>query len=87
MKMGAGILAIVLLVIFMALTVPSASTAVPLERDPFYSYEGSTPLANIAPGCAWLPEADTWLAARFAGLPAPQNCSSIAPGNSLQPIG
>ncbi len=49
-KLGAGILAIGLLVILMALTAPAAGAAVPPEEDPFYSYEGSTPLANIAPG-------------------------------------
>lgn len=34
----------------------------------------------------WLPWAVTWIDDRFAGKPAPQNCSSIAPGNSLAPI-
>jgi len=27
-----------------------------------------------------------WIDARFAGFSAPQNCSSIQPGNSLAPI-
>jgi hypothetical protein len=49
-KLGAGILAFGLLVISMALTAPAAGAAVPPEQDPFYSYEGSTPLANIVPG-------------------------------------
>jgi len=35
----------------------------------------------------WLPAATAWLNDRFAGNPAPQNCASIAPGNSLAPIG
>lgn len=34
----------------------------------------------------WLPWATTWINDRFAGKPAPQNCSSIAAGNSLAPI-
>jgi hypothetical protein len=34
----------------------------------------------------WLPAAIAWLNARFGNQPAPQNCSSIAPGNSLAPI-
>ena len=35
---------------------------------------------------SWLPWATTWIDDRFAGKAAPQNCSSIAPGNSLAPI-
>jgi hypothetical protein len=31
-------------------------------------------------------EAYAWLAERFAGLPAPQDCASIPPGNPLTPI-
>jgi len=27
-----------------------------------------------------------WINDRFAGKPAPHNCSSIAPGNPLDPI-
>ena len=34
----------------------------------------------------WLPSAITWLTQRFAGAPAPQNCSTIAAGNSLAPL-
>lgn len=34
----------------------------------------------------WLPEAMSWLSARFGGSPAPQNCASIPSGNSLAPI-
>lgn len=33
----------------------------------------------------WLPAALTWLNGRFAGNAAPNNCSRIAPGNSLEP--
>ncbi len=44
-------------------------------------------LSHVPSATVWLPEADAWLAARFAGVPAPQNCSSIAPGNSLAPLG
>ncbi len=43
-------------------------------------------LGHIEGAGPWLPEAATWLAGRFAGLAAPQNCSEIAPGNSLAPI-
>lgn len=34
----------------------------------------------------WLPWATAWIDDRFAGKPAPQNCSSIAPGNPLTPL-
>ena len=34
----------------------------------------------------WLPWATAWLDDRFAGKVAPQNCSSIAPGNALTPL-
>lgn len=35
---------------------------------------------------SWLPWATAWVDDRFAGKPAPQNCSSIAPGNPLTPL-
>lgn len=44
---------------------------------------GSSHFATIA---NWLPWATTWVDERFAGKAAPQNCSSIAPGNPLTPI-
>ncbi|MFY9918627.1 MAG: lipase family protein [Mycobacterium sp.] len=34
----------------------------------------------------WLMKAIDWINDRFAGEPAPNNCSSIAPGNPLDPI-
>jgi hypothetical protein len=34
----------------------------------------------------WLIETLSWLSTRFAGAPAPQDCSTIAPGNSLAPV-
>jgi len=34
----------------------------------------------------WLPWATAWIDDRFAGKAAPQNCSSIAPGNPLTPL-
>jgi hypothetical protein len=48
----------------------------------FQQYDG---LSHIASMPAWLPTARTWLDDRFAGTPAPSNCASIAPGNSLAP--
>ncbi len=35
---------------------------------------------------SWLPGATAWIDDRFAGKPAPENCASIAPGNSLAPL-
>jgi Secretory lipase len=43
-------------------------------------------LGHIEGAGPWLPEAAAWLAGRFAGLTAPQDCAEIAPGNSLAPI-
>ena len=43
-------------------------------------------LGHIEGAGPWLPEAAAWLAGRFAGLAAPQDCADIAPGNSLAPI-
>jgi hypothetical protein len=68
MRLGAGILTIALLVIFMALMAPAAGAAVPPEQDPFYSYEGSTPLANITPGTVLKTRT---LSYHVAGVPLP----------------
>jgi hypothetical protein len=43
-------------------------------------------LGHIGTAVPWIAEAMTWMNNRFLGLPAPQNCASIAPGNSLAPI-
>jgi hypothetical protein len=42
-------------------------------------------LSHITSVPVWAPDALTWLDARFAGLSAPNDCSQIAPGNSLAP--
>ncbi len=43
-------------------------------------------LGHIEGAAPWLAEATPWLTARFLGQSAaPQNCSEIAPGNSLAP--
>jgi hypothetical protein len=34
----------------------------------------------------WLADTLSWLTSRFAGAAAPQDCSTIAPGNSLAPV-
>jgi hypothetical protein len=43
-------------------------------------------LGHIEGAGPWLPEMEAWLTERFAGLTAPQNCTEIAPGNSLAPM-
>src|SRR5271155_4349932 len=49
-------------------------------------YEQYDALSHIWSVPIWLPNSIVWIKERFAGLPAPENCSSIAPGNSLAPI-
>lgn len=49
----------------------------------YHQYDLTSHVTSAIP---WLGEAVPWLTARFAGLPAPQNCSAIAPGNALDPI-
>ncbi|HEY2479709.1 MAG TPA: lipase family protein [Solirubrobacterales bacterium] len=44
------------------------------------------PLGHITAAVPWVTTAVPWLEARFAGLPVPENCASIEPGNSLTPI-
>jgi hypothetical protein len=43
-------------------------------------------LGHVGSAIPWLLQAVPWLSDRFAGKPAPQDCSSIAPGNPLTPI-
>lgn len=43
-------------------------------------------LGHITAAVPWISTAVPWLESRFAGLPAPSSCGSIAPGNSLAPI-
>jgi hypothetical protein len=43
-------------------------------------------LGHIGTAVPWIAEAMTWMNNRFLGFPAPSNCSSIEPGNSLAPI-
>ena len=49
-------------------------------------YEQYDLLGHIASLVLWVPNSIAWIQQRFEGLPAPQNCSSIAPGNPLEPI-
>src|SRR5271165_1190201 len=49
-------------------------------------YEQYDALSHIWSIRIWLPNSIAWIKERFAGLPAPQNCSSIKPGNKIPPI-
>jgi Secretory lipase len=49
-------------------------------------YEQYDALSHITSVAIWLANSIAWIKDRFAGLPAPQNCSSIQPGNPLEPI-
>ena len=49
-------------------------------------YEQYDALSHVWSLVPWLPNSIAWIKQRFADLPAPQNCSSIAPGNPLEPI-
>ena len=44
------------------------------------------PLGHVTAAAPWIATAVPWLAARFAGTPATENCTSIEPGNPLTPI-
>lgn len=50
-RRGVRLIALLLLLASAAFAVPAAAQAVVTpEQDPFYKYEGSAPLKNIAPG-------------------------------------
>ena len=49
-------------------------------------YEEYEHYSHISSLLLWLPNSIAWIKERFAGLPAPQNCSSIRQGNPLEPI-
>lgn len=49
-------------------------------------YRQYNQLSHFTTMLAWYPTAVTWLNQRFGDRPAPQNCATIAPGNSLAPI-
>lgn len=43
-------------------------------------------LSHVSSLVLWLPNAIDWIMDRFAGRPAPDNCSSIPAGNPIDPI-
>lgn len=56
------------------------------ERGVTVYYEQYDALSHIWSIPVWLPAAIAWIRQRYAGVRAPENCSSIAPGNKLDPI-
>lgn len=56
------------------------------EKGTTVYYEQYARLSHITSVPFWLVKAIDWIMDRFAGEPAPQNCSSVPPGNSLDPI-
>jgi hypothetical protein len=56
------------------------------ERGVAVHYTEYQHLGHIEGAAPWLTETAAWLAGRFAGLEAPQDCSEIAGGNSLAPV-
>jgi hypothetical protein len=49
-------------------------------------YEQYNALSHIWSVPIWLLDSIAWIKHRFAGLPVPENCSSIPEGNPLTPI-
>jgi Secretory lipase len=66
--------AVLLLVAWAALAAPVARAAVPPEQDPFYTYQGSTPLADLAAGTVLNTRT---LPYYVAGLPTPVNAVQL----------
>jgi len=56
------------------------------QRGVTVQYNQYNGVDHVAGALHWLAQAGPWLNDRFAGQAAPQNCSQIAPGNSLAPI-
>ena len=56
------------------------------DRGTVVRYEQYDLLSHISAVGLWLLQAIDWIGDRFAGKAAPNNCSSIAVGNALDPI-
>jgi hypothetical protein len=56
------------------------------QRGVTVQYDQYDLFAHVETAVPWEASALPWLAGRFAGSPAPQDCSQIAPGNPLAPI-
>ena len=56
------------------------------ERGVAVQYDQYDALAHVETAVPWVTSTLPWLAARFAGRPAPHDCSGIEPGNQLTPV-
>ncbi len=56
------------------------------ERGVTVQYDQYNQLAHVETAAPWIATTLPWLSARFAGKPAPQDCSGIEPGNPLTPV-
>ncbi len=57
------------------------------QRGLAVQYDEYDALDHIGSAVPWTATALPWLAARFAGQPAPQDCAQIPAGNPITPIG
>jgi hypothetical protein len=57
------------------------------SRGVAVQYDEYDALDHVGTAVPWITTTVPWLAARFAGLPAPEDCGQIAPGNVVAPIG
>jgi hypothetical protein len=71
--------------VMLAGDVRSYAREVCASGDPV-DYQEFSGLSHEQTEVPWLTATLPWLAARFAGAPAPQDCSAIPPGNSLAPV-
>jgi hypothetical protein len=56
------------------------------SRGVTLEYKEYEHLSHVLSAGQWLPEAYVWLTERLLGVAAPENCATIAAGNSLEPI-
>jgi len=56
------------------------------ERGVTVQYDQYDELAHVETALPWVSSTLPWLAERFGGDPAPQDCAGIEPGNPLTPV-
>lgn len=71
--------------VMLAGDVRSYAREVCASGDPV-DYQQFAGLSHEQTEAPWLTATLAWLTARFAGAPAPQDCATIPPGNSLAPV-
>ena len=81
-SLGVRLSAVLLVLVWAALVVPGARAAIPPEQDPFYTYNGAKPLANVEPGTVLKTRALTYHVAGSRHRSAPCSCSTARPASS-----